>query len=87
MNPTLTAEAALDRYYLETRCKVIEIAANLDRIDGGAGAASVRNDPRLAKIREAIGALLDDKGNRAAQCQMIFSLPYEPEWTAPNARP
>jgi hypothetical protein len=29
MNATLTAEAALNRHYLETRCKIIEIAANL----------------------------------------------------------
>lgn len=86
MKATLTAEAVLGKYYLETRCKIIEIAANLDRIDGGAGAASVRNDPRLAKIREAIGALLDEKGGRAERCQMIFSLPYESKWNAPNAK-
>ena len=87
MNPTLTAEAALDRYYLETRCKILEIAANLDRIDGGAGAVAVRSDPRLAKIHDAINALLDEKGGRAERCQMIFSLPYESKWVAPNARP
>jgi hypothetical protein len=86
MNPTLTAKAALDRHYLETRCKIIEIAANLDRIDGAGDAASVRTDPRIAKIREAIGALMDEKGGRAERCQMIFSLPYESKWRAPNAR-
>jgi hypothetical protein len=86
MNPPLTAEAALNRYYLETRCKIIEIAANLDRVDRGTGGGSVRNDPRFAKIRDAVGALLADKEGRAEQCQMIFSLPYDSGWRAPNAR-
>lgn len=86
MNPILTAEAALDRYYLETRCKILEIAANLDRIDGGAGAASVRGDRRLAKIHEAIAALTDGKPDRTRRCQMVFSLPFDSKWPAPNAR-
>lgn len=86
MTPTLTAEAALGRYYLETRCKIIEIAANLDRIESGTGAVSLRSDPRLAKVREAIAALTDGKPGRAERCQMIFSLPFESNWPAPNAR-
>jgi hypothetical protein len=39
MRGYLTSPAALDRYFLETRCKIIEIAANLDRFDRGAGVA------------------------------------------------
>ncbi len=86
MNLTLTATAALDRYYLETRCKILEIAANLDRIDSGAGAASVHGDQRLAKIHEAISALTDGKPDRTRRCQMIFSLPFDSKWPAPNVR-
>ncbi|HKQ50690.1 MAG TPA: hypothetical protein VJZ71_21660 [Phycisphaerae bacterium] len=84
MNPPLTAEAALNRYYLETRCKIIEIAANLDRIDRGTGATGITIDPRLAKVREAISALTDGKPDRAERCQRVFSLPYESNWPHPN---
>ncbi len=85
MPAMLDAKAALDRHFLETRCKIIEIAANLDRIDRGDGGAGVRSDPRLAKIKEALRALLDEGGGRAERCQMIFSLPYDKGWKPPNA--
>lgn len=78
-----TAEAVLNRYYLETRCKIIEIAANLDRIDRGRG--DIARDPRVARIREAIGVLRETGSGRAEKCQMIFSLLYEEDWSAPNA--
>lgn len=80
-----TAAAALDRDFLQTRCKIIEIAANLDRIERGDGAADIQADPRLTQIREAVGALLDTAPGRAERCQMIFSLRYEDKWSPPNA--
>lgn len=83
---TLSAKAALDRYYLETRCKLIEIAANLDRIDRGGGADEVRDNPRMVAIRSALAVLADGRPDRAERCQMVFSLPYEESWRPPNAR-
>ena len=77
---------ALDRCCLETRCKNIEIAAALDRIDRGPGAVAPADASRLARIRTAIEVLLSDEPNRAERCQMAFSLPYDAAWTAPNAR-
>ncbi len=84
MPAMLDAKAALDRHFLETRCKIIEIAANLDRIDRGGGAPGVRSDPRLARIKEALRALLDEETSRAERCQMIFSLRYDESWKPPN---
>ena len=85
MSRQLDAATALDRYFLETRCKIIEIAANLDRIDGGNSATSVANDPRLAQIRAAMDVLMDGKDDRARRCQMMFSLAYDEGWKVPNA--
>jgi len=97
MRTCLTAEAALDRHFLETRCKLIEIAANLDRIDRGAVANGAQphsavfreadrlnSDPRLTQIRKALQTLLEPGPGRAERCQMVFSLPYEPNWKRPR---
>ena len=48
------AAKALDAYFLEARCKLLEVAAILDRIGRGAGANGGSEDPRLAKIRQAL---------------------------------
>lgn len=82
----LTAQAAMDRYFLETRCKIIEIAANLDRIDRGDGDSEITQDPRMAKIREAVQTLLSGGPGRAEKCQMVFSIPYDDAWSPPNAK-
>lgn len=85
----LTAQAALDRYYLETRCKLIEIAANLDRIDRGDGGTPNANDPRMAKVREALELLNRTDittADRAERLQRIFSQEYQDSWPAPNRK-
>ncbi len=85
----LTAQAAIDRYYLETRCKLIEIAANLDRIDRGDGAAGAAADPRMAKVLEAL-ALLNrtdiTTADRAERLQRVFSQQFEEGWAIPNKK-
>ena len=86
MSRTLDAQTALDRYFLETRCKIIEIAANMDRIaEGSGGADSAQHDPRFAQIQEAIRILTSDSKDKAAACQLVFSQDYEDGWNAPNA--
>lgn len=81
MNATLTGAAALDRYFLETRCKIIEIAANLDRVDRGGGAGG---DPRLSQISAALNVLLSSDSGRAEKCQQVFSLPFDASWKRPR---
>ncbi|MEP0841263.1 MAG: hypothetical protein HRF43_00970 [Phycisphaerae bacterium] len=82
----MPAEAVLDRYFLDMRAKVLDVAATLDRIDRADGSRTVRRDGRLGQLREAIGVLLSDEGDRAARVQMIFSDPYEPNWPRPPRR-
>lgn len=83
MSAHLSAAAALERHFLETRCKILEIAANLDRIDRGAGAATMQ-DARLERIHDALRMLLGPGPGRTEQCQQVFSLPYDPSWKPPR---
>lgn len=81
MNP-LPAAQALDRYFLEARSKLLDLAAILDRIGRGEGAVDA--DPRLERIREALDVLRDKSGGRAERIQQIFSLPYDGTWERPQ---
>ena len=80
----LPAAAALDAYFLEARCKLLDLAAIFDRIDRGTG-GSVGADPRLPRLRQAIETLLTP-GPRAERVQEIFSLAYDPNWVRPEPR-
>jgi hypothetical protein len=82
----LPAAQALDSYFLEARSKLLELAAILDRIGRGQGAAGTQNDPRVQRIRQALEVLADQSGGRAERVQKIFSLDYEPGWVKPQPR-
>jgi len=85
MNP-LPAPKALDAYFLEARSKLLDLAAILDRIGRGSGAAGTSEDPRLQKIRQALEVLHDQSGGRAERIQQIFSLEYDADWKLPQPR-
>jgi hypothetical protein len=85
MNP-LPAAQALDRYFLEARSKLLDLAAILDRIGRGQGAGGVASDPRLEKVRQALDVLHDQSGGRAERIQRIFSLDYDAAWERPQPR-
>ena len=46
----MTAKQVLDREFLEIRCKILEIAAALDRLERAEGA--LEGDPRMELLRE-----------------------------------
>ena len=79
----LPAQTALDAYFLEARCKLLDLAAILDRIGRGADAGAVAADPRLVRIRTAIQSLSESPGGRAEEVQRLFSLAYDPAWPVP----
>jgi hypothetical protein len=83
----LPANKALDAYFLDARARLLDLAAILDRIGRGAGAAGTAEDPRLTKIRQALDVLGDESGGRAERVQKIFSLDYDPAWEKPQPRP
>lgn len=82
MNP-LPANDALEKYYLEARSKLLDLAAILDRIDRGGGLVT---DPRLQRIRESLGILTGGTPGRAERIQTLFSLEYDPNWNRPQPR-
>lgn len=80
----LTAADALEKYFLDARCRLLDLAAILDRIERGTGSATA--DPRLARIREALSTLLGPGPGRAAAIQTLFSQDYDPNWKRPLPR-
>jgi len=70
----------LERDFLQTRGKVLELAASLDRLDRAPRGASEAPDNRVAQLRQALEALLVPGPGRAETVQRIFSLEYDPKW-------
>lgn len=77
-----TAERILNEEFLEIRCRLIDLAAALDRIDAAPGREALADDPRLASIRDALALLAAPGPDRTERIQMVFSLPYDPHWRA-----
>lgn len=82
----LPASQALDAYFLEARARLLDLAAILDRIDRGADSGRAADDPRLARIRQAVEVLSRPGADRAAAIQQVFSREYDPAWERPRAR-
>ncbi len=79
MPTPMSAAEVLEREFLAIRCRLIELAATLDRIDRADG--SVAADPRWLQMRRSLDMLATSAaahaGGRAEGVEMIFSLPYE----------
>ncbi len=82
----VASKQALDSYFLEARCKILDLAAILDRIGRGKEASTTSGDPRLERIRQALDILQDPSGGRAERIQQVFSLDYDPAWERPQPR-
>ena len=80
MSSPQTARQILDRHYLEIRSKILDLAASLDRLDRTEDASTLRDDPRLAKLRSGIELLLAAGNDRAERVQMLFSDAYVEGW-------
>jgi hypothetical protein len=84
-NPASSAAASpaqqlLDRSFLDLRCRLLDLASGLDRIDRAAGAEAARTDPRRAQIEQALQLLLAPGSTRAEQIQLLFSDSYTDNW-------
>ncbi len=72
----LSRRSVIDRYFLEHRAKVIDIAAFLDRVDRAVPeAGEPADDFRLRSLRGAIAILLDGEGDRAKRVLDLLSDP------------
>ena len=68
----LPRDAVVDRYFLEHRAKLIDIAAFLDRVDR-AEAGNEKSDNRVVALRAAIPILLETRSGRAGRILEWFS--------------
>jgi hypothetical protein len=66
----MTYEEAVDRYFLEHRAKVLDIAAFLDRLDR---CDSVQNDYRIDALRKCLKVLLEENDSRTEKILNILS--------------
>ena len=82
----LTGPKALDQFFLDARARVLDLAATFDRIGRGAAAGAAEADPRFAKLKLALQAVLDTPAGRAEAVQQNFSLAYDPAWPRPDPR-
>jgi hypothetical protein len=73
------AARVLDREFLTMRCKLLDLAAALDRV--GRGSGDLAGEQRVELIYQAL-ELLADRGakEKAAAIQLLFSLPYDAAW-------
>lgn len=69
--PPLTKRAVVDRYFLEHRAKVLDIAAFLDRIDRAQGEGA--DDYRRAALEACCTILTDGKPERARRVLELLS--------------
>lgn len=81
MVSSMTRQQVLDLYFMDARCKLIEVAAFLDRVDRATGDA----DFRLDAFRRAMEALAGAEPGRASAVLESLSDPtVEPVAKAPG---
>jgi len=68
----LNREAVIDAYFLESRAKVLDIAAFLDRIER-ARPADEREDFRLTALHRALACLTEESDHKAQRILEILS--------------
>lgn len=65
----MTRQQVLDLYFMDARCKLIDLAAFLDRVERGSGT----DDFRLAAFQAALKELEEPGMNRAERVLLAFS--------------
>jgi hypothetical protein len=75
----LTRRQVLDRYFLEHRASLLDLAAFLDRLDRAQSddADGARDDGREAALARAMALLTDGQTQRARRIQQVLSDPTE----------
>ncbi len=75
-----TASQILERTFLDLRCRILEIAAALDRIERADNAEEIDCDRRIEQIRASFALLGENGFDRAERVQILFSDPYDADW-------
>jgi len=80
MSAALSAPEVLNRYFLDMRSRVLDLAAALDRVECAKDPQAATADPRLTKLHNALKLLTDGNPNRAERVQLLFSQSFDPAW-------
>ena len=72
-NCPMSAQEALEKYFLDNRARLLEIASFLDRIDRYKGDSIARNDFRYKSFIKALHVIIDSDRERTKNVQLIFS--------------
>lgn len=80
-----TASEIIEQEFLQTRAKLLEVAAFFDRLDASgdstiAGSAAEKDQERLRLLKAGVELLNDDQGAKAARLQLLFSREYDAQW-------
>ncbi|MEM9414545.1 MAG: hypothetical protein AAGA29_03585 [Planctomycetota bacterium] len=71
----LPRDGVVERYFLEHRAKLLDVAAFLDRLDRSEAPTDADEDFRVEAMQRAIQLLVDEKGERAKRILELFSDP------------
>ncbi len=74
------AQSVLDRHYLEIRCRILDLAAMLDRVERSPDASAQLADSRMKLIKQGMNILLSSGNDRAERVQLLFSDEYVDGW-------
>ncbi len=72
------AQEVLADEFLVARCKILELAATLDRIERAAGSAEESRNMQL--LSQGLKVLCDDEVEKAKRIQLLMSREYDPTW-------
>ena len=71
----MQAKEVIERYFLENRAKLIDLAAFLDRVDRAGDAQTGYADFRYRAFQKALSLLVEGGERRAEAVQLCFSDP------------
>lgn len=83
---TRTASEILEQEFLQTRAKLLEVAAFFDRLDAcpdnadDANHATQNQQERLRLLKAGVELLNDHDSSKAARLQLLFSREYDAKW-------
>ena len=86
----MSRDNVVERYFMEHRAKLLDLAAFLDRLDRAEAPAEAGDDFRVQAMQRAIALLVDEQGGRARRILELFSDPTTTPIAAapePKARP
>lgn len=72
-NGPMPAKEALEKYFLDNRARMLEIASFLDRIDRYSGYYQAKEDFRYKSLVNALKVIIETGKERTKNIQLLFS--------------